>query len=297
MREFKHVNIIEILDLKKFDTEVPEIIMPLLKGSLEDLIVEAKENDIADVQWAQICNTAAEQMLRALEYLAERKVIHRDIKPDNILYTCLDDGKVQCKLADFGLARRHGKQARGRCGTPSYQAPELYPKITKVKGDQSVKMDIYSLCGTLVTLFSKRERYPPPVEHFDPEIAVPAAMKQLQVAVGEQTMLKLMAARHPEARPSAAELLKKFYPAQRPETIDVEMEDWGVPQLKMEAPEAPEAHNIARKGVSNPYAKRLKNLSNPRGKISKTPRGARNPRAEHCMAIRTKACVAEALGI
>jgi len=66
------------------------------------------------------------QVLIALEYCHSRYVLHRDIKPDNILVKKGDGrGEAVCKLVDFGLAVRR-QQTLGECvGTPSYFAPEV----------------------------------------------------------------------------------------------------------------------------------------------------------------------------
>ncbi len=53
------------------------------------------------------------QLIAAIQFLASQKIIHRDIKPDNILVVEkeLQDGTLQfdLKLADFGLAREFRK--------------------------------------------------------------------------------------------------------------------------------------------------------------------------------------------
>ena len=87
------------------------------------------------------------QVARALHHAHERGLIHRDVKPKNIMLTT--DGKV--KLADMGLARlaadtKAAESEAGRAyGTPYYISPE------QIRGDKDVdfRADIYSLGATL----------------------------------------------------------------------------------------------------------------------------------------------------
>ncbi len=61
-------------------------------------------------------------VILALEYLHNNGVIHRDVRPENILI----DGKGYCKLGDFGLARVWQQQnSSDTSGTPGYIAPEV----------------------------------------------------------------------------------------------------------------------------------------------------------------------------
>lgn len=87
----------------------------------------------------------AKQLCEALSYAHARQVIHRDLKPGNILLTA--DNVV--KLADFGLARGLGRGATESLptafgGTPGYMSPQQREGKTPAPSD-----DIYSLGATL----------------------------------------------------------------------------------------------------------------------------------------------------
>lgn len=99
--------------------EVDYLVMPYYAGgSLADLL--ARQRTVAPASAAAI----AAQVACALDYAHRHGVVHRDIKPDNILFD--EDGNVA--LTDFGIAtaRFHGRlTASGRAmGTPHYMSPE-----------------------------------------------------------------------------------------------------------------------------------------------------------------------------
>ncbi len=65
-------------------------------------------------------------VLSALEYLHEQRMVHQDIKPDNILFDHRDGtGQPSFYLADFGLSVLQDKAARSQAGTLFYMAPEV----------------------------------------------------------------------------------------------------------------------------------------------------------------------------
>ena len=113
-----HPHICGILDYGA-TRDVVFTVMPFLEGgSLADVIQRARFVEPVRVA------TIAAQVSCALDYAHRRGVIHRDVKPDNVLFD--EDGNAT--LTDFGIAtaRFHGRlTASGRAmGTPHYMSPE-----------------------------------------------------------------------------------------------------------------------------------------------------------------------------
>lgn len=131
------------------------------KGSLDDLMIIQRR-----VAEAQILDVGI-QIAEGLEAAHARGLIHRDIKPGNILFS----DPHTAKLVDFGLAivMDEAAQARGEIwGTPYYIAPEKLDNLP-----EDYRSDIYSLGGTLFHAVAGRPPY-------EAETASMVALKQLK---------------------------------------------------------------------------------------------------------------------
>ena len=89
---------------------------------------------------------------KALELCESRKIVHRDIKPGNILVS----GYGEYKLGDFGIARSMGERRTFTgIGTDDFIAPEVYGMLGKREYDS--RADIYSLGITLYYLLNQNK--------------------------------------------------------------------------------------------------------------------------------------------
>jgi serine/threonine protein kinase len=120
--------------------------MKLVEGGSLSQHLERYQNDPKAA--AKLTATAA----RAVHYAHQRQLLHRDLKPGNILL----DAAGQPHVADFGLAKRMGgageaSQSQG-VGTPEYMAPE------QARGDArlTTAADVYALGGVLYALLTGR---------------------------------------------------------------------------------------------------------------------------------------------
>jgi hypothetical protein len=192
-----HPNIVAIHDVLDLDG-VPYIVMECLEGrTLADLIAAERRLDPARAArlFVQVCD--------ALHYAHARGVVHRDIKPGNIVVVPGDVAKV----TDFGIARVTGStmtQTGAVLGTPAYMAPEqLRGQVPDGRSDLfAVGVSLYeALAGTnpfqaeelAAVLYRVVHEAPAPLSELGPTIP-----PRLAAAV-ERAMAKAPAERHATA--------------------------------------------------------------------------------------------------
>jgi serine/threonine-protein kinase len=136
-----HENIIVGIDVGKTAQDDYFFVMEYVEGHTVYELLK-RERAIEEKRALEI----ALQIGHALQHAADHKIVHRDIKPDNIMIT--EEGIA--KLCDLGLAKStRGKlrltQAGSTHGTPHYMSPEQ----ARGKEDIDIRSDIYSLGATL----------------------------------------------------------------------------------------------------------------------------------------------------
>jgi hypothetical protein len=167
MREAKildsleHSNIGEIHSVKH---DVPAIIMPWIEGESLDTLLARREQENEPPFSPLETITIALQLASALEHAHQRGVVHRDIKPNNIIMSHTSNGQLVPILIDFDVAHAKDQQTVTRApdgsiiwvGNEYYAAPEqfLNPRCS------DAPMDIFALSVVLYELLTNRRPYP-----------------------------------------------------------------------------------------------------------------------------------------
>jgi tRNA A-37 threonylcarbamoyl transferase component Bud32 len=215
----RHPNVITVHDFGEDERGVPYLVLEYIEGpTLADLmdagLDDARIPDLLD------------QIAAGLDYAHARGVVHRDIKPGNVLFT--DDGRAV--LADFGLAwLLEGTKLTltgGVIGTPEYMAPE------QASGEPiDHRTDVYALGVVLYEMLVGERPFvaDTPIAvllmHLqDPAPSVLVARPDLSAAVGlvlEQALIKNPAERYQSAGALARAFRAALTGEQRPELATV----------------------------------------------------------------------------
>lgn len=157
-----HPNIVKVYDVS-FNEDIQYIVMEHIDGiTLKEYIEQQKV-----LRWKEAVHFTV-QILRALQHAHDKGIVHRDIKPQNIML--LEDGTI--KVADFGIARfarasQHTVTDKA-IGSVHYISPE------QAKGEVTdEKSDIYSIG---VMLYEMTTGTLP----FDADTPISVALKQIQ---------------------------------------------------------------------------------------------------------------------
>uniref|UniRef100_A0A4W4HDM0 non-specific serine/threonine protein kinase n=1 Tax=Electrophorus electricus TaxID=8005 RepID=A0A4W4HDM0_ELEEL len=174
-------------------------------GSVTDLIKNTKGNSLKEEWTAYICR----EILRGLTHLHQHKVIHRDIKGQNVLLT----ENAEVKLVDFGVSAQLDRTVGRRntfIGTPYWMAPEVIACDENPDATYDFKSDLWSLGITAIEMAEGAPREPPlPPSSFNLSLSLSLSLSLALCDMHPMRALFLIP-RNPAPRLKSKKWSKKF---------------------------------------------------------------------------------------
>ncbi|GAA6059844.1 hypothetical protein JCM10212_003756 [Sporobolomyces blumeae] len=159
MKKVDHPNIASVHEVIDVTSDDALLIMELCRGGP---IMKIKDGEHVEPYSEDKARDIFRQLTLGIAYLHHNEIVHRDIKPDNALFS--DVSKTQVKLVDFGVSKfarpdalasdgeRKGPASSSVAGSPAYMAPELIDSSEKIDDDTGYACDCWSLGVTLYAL-------------------------------------------------------------------------------------------------------------------------------------------------
>src|SRR4029079_9932605 len=138
-----HTNLVQVHAFGT-DGDLVYFVMELVEGEAVADAMTAVEQSGRPIEVPLVAKVTHE-IASALEAIHAVGIVHRDVKPDNILIDRVHDRAV---LVDVGVAKRKGAQ-REAAGTPGYAAPESF-----MDRDPTPALDVYGLAATAYAMLT-----------------------------------------------------------------------------------------------------------------------------------------------
>jgi hypothetical protein len=217
--QFDHPNLVRLMDHGETDEGLRYLVLPPYASLSLRAVLDSEERLTLEKAFAVF-----EQLLGALSAVHALRVVHRDVKPGNVLIV-EGDGFLNVKLVDFGISRVLARPdessgdavgfrtALGASGTPAYVAPE-----TALTGDCDARTDIYSLGILAFEMFTGRLPFrskKPIALYQDHLLSVPPTLAEANASVSWhedlEALVAHMLAKEPSDRPASCdEILERL---------------------------------------------------------------------------------------
>lgn len=199
----------------------------------------------------------ARQICKALAMAHDTGIVHRDIKPDNVMVIVRDERRDFVKLLDFGLATMHGAPTLSTAGTPWYMAPEIV-----VQGVGDHRIDVYAFGCAAFEVLTGRPPFDDPnpkdvlLAHLEAAPPRPSEVGAREIPTAIEDVLLRCLEKDPDARPPDMRALEAMLvEAQIACRIRTTWDDLPLPRMATAAREALEL-GLRRLGAQDERAQR-----------------------------------------
>ncbi|XP_070700506.1 inhibitor of nuclear factor kappa-B kinase subunit epsilon [Pempheris klunzingeri] len=148
LRKLNHSNIVRLFTVEELPSKQKVLVMEYCSGGSLLSLLEEPENAFGLPETEFL--TVLQCVVQGMNHLRENGVVHRDIKPGNIMRQVGEDGKSFYKLTDFGAARKLDDDEKfvSIYGTEEYLHPDMYERAVLRKPHQKsygVSVDLWSI--------------------------------------------------------------------------------------------------------------------------------------------------------
>ncbi|OMJ68149.1 hypothetical protein SteCoe_34487 [Stentor coeruleus] len=209
LREADHPNIIKVLDIYKDSVNAYIITEHCKGGELLERIKEEgnlSENKVASYM---------KQIISAVAYLHSKKIIHRDLRLENLMFLSKD--KDSClKITEFGSCKHFEKNLRvlEKVGNPYFMSPEV------ILGNFDSKCDVWSLGVMIYVLLSGSQPFDGSTEDQIMQSVLNSELlfegkKWRKISEEAKSLIRSLLNRNPKDRPTARQILNSPWIKQR----------------------------------------------------------------------------------
>lgn len=195
LRNLRHPHVIRILDVADNPDSVCFIMERAAGGELRRYV---ERHGLLSEDEARVF---FKQIIGAVHYIHNKKIIHRDLKLENILL----DSNNRCKIVDFGLSDYVTSKERTvtDAGTEAYLAPEVYAQDRKA---DPFKLDVWSLGVILYAMTHGKLPFSRPDAEVCSQLESDAFELKSELSSGCKRLIRAMLTPNPERRASVVDI-------------------------------------------------------------------------------------------